>query len=132
MPCLEKQKRYGTKLFRTNYSNERHLSNLLRLAMVIAIAISCMGLLGLASFAAEQRSKEMSIRKILGASVGRIVALLTGSFLWPVALAFLIATPIAWYFMNQWLQNFEYRATMPWWIFACCGVAAVAIAMLTV
>jgi putative ABC transport system permease protein len=100
--------------------------------MVIAIAISCMGLLGLASFAAEQRSKEMSIRKILGASVGRIVALLTGSFLWPVALAFLIATPISWYFMNQWLQSFAYRATMPWWIFACCGVAAVAIAILTV
>src|SRR5580700_1864920 len=132
MPCLEKQKRYGTKLFRTNYSNERHLSNLLRLAMVIAIAISCMGLLGLASFAARQRSKEMSIRKVLGAGVGRIVALLTGSFLWPVALAFAIAVPVAWYFMNQWLQSFVYRTTMPWWIFACCGIAAVAIALLTV
>jgi ABC-type lipoprotein release transport system permease subunit len=114
------------------YSNERHISNLLRLAMVIAIAISCMGLLGLASFAAQQRSKEMSIRKVLGASVGRIVALLTGSFLWPVALAFVIAVPVAWYFMNQWLQSFVYRTTMPWWIFACCGVAAVVIALLTV
>jgi ABC-type lipoprotein release transport system permease subunit len=114
------------------YSNERHLSNLLGLAMVIAILISCMGLLGLASFAAQQRSKEMSIRKVLGASVGRIVALLTGSFLWPVALAFAIAVPVAWYFMNQWLQSFVYRTTMPWWIFACCGIAAVAIALLTV
>jgi putative ABC transport system permease protein len=114
------------------YSNERRLSNLLRLAMVIAIAISCMGLLGLASFAAQQRSKEMSIRKVLGAGVGRIVALLTGSFLWPVALAFAIAVPIAWYFMNQWLQSFVYRTTMPWWIFACCGIAAVVIALLTV
>jgi hypothetical protein len=114
------------------YSNERHLSNLLRLAMVIAIAISCMGLLGLASFAAQQRSKEMRIRKVLGAGAGRIVALLTGSFLWPVALAFGIAVPVAWYFMNQWLQSFVYRTTMPWWIFASCGVAAVAIALLTV
>ncbi|HUB59773.1 MAG TPA: FtsX-like permease family protein [Puia sp.] len=114
------------------YSSERHMSNLLRLAMVIAIAISCMGLLGLASFAAEQRSKEMSIRKVLGASAGQIIALLTGSFLWPVALAFAIAIPVAWYFMNQWLQSFVYRTTMPWWIFACCGVAAVAIALLTV
>jgi putative ABC transport system permease protein len=96
------------------YSNERHLSNLLELAMVIAILISCMGLLGLASFAAQQRSKEMSIRKVLGASGGRIVALLTGSFLWPVALAFAIAVPIAWYFMNQWLQSFVYRTTIPW------------------
>jgi ABC-type antimicrobial peptide transport system permease subunit len=114
------------------YSNERHLSNLLRLAMVIAILISCMGLLGLASFAAQQRSKEMSIRKVLGASVGRIVALLTGSFLWPVSLAFAIAVPLARYFMNEWLQSFVYRTTMPWWIFACCGVAAVVIALLTV
>jgi putative ABC transport system permease protein len=114
------------------YSNERHLSNLLRLAMVIAIAISCMGMLGLASFAAQQRSKEMSIRKVLGASAGQIVALLTGSFLWPVALAFAIAVPVSWYFMHQWLQSFEYRTTMPWWIFACCGMAAITIALLTV
>jgi putative ABC transport system permease protein len=114
------------------YSNERHLSNLLRLAMIIAIAISCMGLLGLASFAAEQRSKEMSIRKVLGASATRIIAMLTGSFLWPVALAFVIAAPIAWYFMNKWLQSFVFRTTIPWWIFAYCGVAAVAIALLTV
>ena len=100
--------------------------------MIIAIAISCMGLLGLASFAAQQRSKEMSIRKVLGASAGQIVALLTGSFLWPVALAFAIAAPIARHFMNEWLQSFVYRTMMPWWIFACCGIVAVAIALLTV
>ncbi|HWB93953.1 MAG TPA: ABC transporter permease [Puia sp.] len=114
------------------YSRERQISNLLRLAMVIAIAISCMGLLGLATFAAEQRSKEISIRKVLGASVGRIVALLTTTFLWPVALAIVIATPVAWYFMRNWLQSFVYRTTIPWWIFACCGLAAVAIALFTV
>ena len=114
------------------YKKEQQLSSLLRLAMVIAILISCMGLLGLATFAAEQRSKEISIRKVLGASVGRIVALLTGNFLWPVALAIVIATPIAWYFMQNWLQGFVYRTTIPWWLFACCGLAAIAIALLTV
>ena len=114
------------------YDKEQHISSLLRIAMVIAIFISCMGLLGLATFAAEQRSKEMSIRKVLGASVGRIVTLLTGNFLWPVALAIVIATPIAWYFMQNWLRGFVYRTTIPWWLFACCGVAAIAIALLTV
>jgi putative ABC transport system permease protein len=114
------------------YSDERHISGLLTLAMVIAILISCMGLLGLATFAAQQRSKEMSIRRVLGASAGRIVALLTRNFLWPVALAFVIAIPVAWYFMRNWLQGFVYRTTVPWWIFAACGGAAVVIALLTV
>jgi putative ABC transport system permease protein len=114
------------------YSKEQHISSLLRLAMIIAICISCMGLLGLATFAAEQRGKEMSIRKVLGASAGRIIAMLTGNFLWPVALAIVIATPVAWYFMHQWLQGFAYRTNIPWWIFACCGVAAIGIALLTV
>jgi putative ABC transport system permease protein len=114
------------------YSREQHISSLLRLAMAIAISISCMGLLGLATFAAEQRSKEISIRKVLGASVTRIIALLTGNFLWPVALAIVIATPVAWYFMQSWLQGFVYRTTVPWWLFGCCGIAAIAIALLTV
>jgi len=114
------------------YEQEQKTSDLLRLAMVIAILISCMGLLGLATFAAGQRSKEISIRKVLGASVARIVALLTGNFLWPVALAIVIATPVAWYFMQRWLQGFVYRTTVPWWLFVCCGLAAIAIALLTV
>lgn len=114
------------------YSRERHLSGLLSLAMVVAIAISCMGLLGLASFAAQQRRKEMSIRKILGAGTGRIIGLLTGAFLWPVGLAFVIAAPVAWYFMHNWLQGFVYRTAVPWWLFVACGATAVAIALLTV
>jgi ABC-type antimicrobial peptide transport system permease subunit len=114
------------------YSRERRLSGLLRLAMFIAIAISCTGLLALATFAAEQRSKEMSIRRVLGASIGGIFALLTRAFLWPVALAFVIATPVAWYFMRNWLEGFVYRTTTPWWLFAICGVTAIAIALVTV
>lgn len=114
------------------YQQEQRLSGLMRLAMIIAIAISCMGLLGLATFAAEQRQKEISIRKVMGATVVRIFRMLTVDFLWPVALAFIIAAPLAWYFLHKWLQGFAYRTTVPWWIFGCCGVAAVAIAMLTV
>jgi putative ABC transport system permease protein len=114
------------------YEKEQKTSRLLRLTMVIAIFISCMGLLGLATFAAEQRSKEVSIRKVLGASVTRIASMLTTDFLWPVALAIVIATPVAWYFVQAWLQDFAYRTNIPWWIFAVCGLAAVVIAMLTV
>ena len=114
------------------YQQEQRLSGLLRSAMIIAIAISCMGLLGLATFAAEQRQKEISIRKVLGAPVLRIFRMLTADFLWPVALAFIIAAPVAWYFMHGWLQGFVYRAAVPWWIFGCCGLAAFVIAMLTV
>jgi hypothetical protein len=114
------------------YSREQRLSGLLSLAMFIAIIISCMGLLALATFAAQQREKEMSIRRILGAGISRIIALLTRAFLWPVALAFVIATPIAWYLMHSWLQGFVYRTTTPWWIFAICGIATVSIAMVTI
>jgi hypothetical protein len=114
------------------YQQERRISGLMRLAMIIAIAISCMGLLGLVTFAAEQRQKEIGIRKVLGASVVQIFRMLTLDFLWPVTLAFVIAAPVAWYFMNGWLQDFAYRTTVPWWIFAVCGLAAVAMAMLTV
>jgi ABC-type antimicrobial peptide transport system permease subunit len=114
------------------YKQEQRLSGLMRLAMIIAITISCMGLLGLATFTAEQRQKEISIRKVMGATVVRIFRMLTVDFLWPVALAFIIAAPVAWYFLQNWLRGFAYRTTTPWWIFGCCGVAAVAIALLTV
>jgi len=115
-----------------NYERERQLSGLMRLAMIIAISISCMGLLGLATFTAEQRQKEISIRKVLGASMVRLFRMLTLDFLWPVALAFVIATPVAWYFMYGWLKGFAYKLTVPWWIFGLCGFAAVAIALVTV
>jgi hypothetical protein len=114
------------------YEKEQRMAAMLRLAMGIAIVISCMGLLGLASFAAEQRGKEISIRKVLGASAGRIFALLTANFLWPVALAIIIATPLAWYFMHAWMQDFVYRVSVPWWIYGLAGIGAIGIALLTV
>ncbi|MFD2573036.1 ABC transporter permease [Spirosoma soli] len=98
----------------------------------LAIFIACLGLFGLASFSAQQRTKEIGVRKVLGASVGSIVSLLSSDFLKPVGIAILIASPIAWYAMNQWLQNFAYHIDIEWWVFALAGIVAVGIALLTV
>ena len=91
-----------------------------------------MGLFGLAAFSAEQRVKEIGIRKVLGASVMNIVSMLSITFLKPVLIASLIAFPIAWWAMNSWLQDFEYRVTISWWVFALAGIAALLIALVTV
>ena len=98
----------------------------------IAMLISCLGLFGLASFAAERRTKELGIRKVLGASVSGIVALLSRDFVKLVLIAFLIASPIAWWTMNRWLEDFAYRIEIQWWMFALAGLGAVLIALLTV
>ena len=99
---------------------------------IVAIVIACLGLFGLASFTAEQRTKEIGIRKVLGASVQGLVSLLSKDFLKLVAIAILLATPLAWYFMNQWLQDFVYRVNLKWWVFAIAGIAALLIALITV
>jgi hypothetical protein len=114
------------------YEAEQRTAKLMRTAMGIAILISCLGLFGLATYSAGQRTKEIGIRKVLGASVQHLVALLSRDFLVLVALAFVIAVPVAWYVMNQWLANFSYRVGMGWWLFAAAGGLAGVIALLTV
>jgi putative ABC transport system permease protein len=114
------------------YTSELIISKLSILFAALAILISCLGLLGLVMFAAEQRVKEIGIRKVLGASLGQIIALFSRDFLRLVFIAFLIAAPLAWYSMNHWLQNFAYRVDLYWWIFALAGGAAILIALLTV
>lgn len=114
------------------YEKERKMSQLLNTATAIAILISCLGLFGLAAFATAQRTKEIGIRKVLGATVNQIVGLLSKDFLKLVLIAIIIASPIAYYFMDKWLQDFAYRITISWWIFALAGFTAVAIALLTV
>ena len=99
---------------------------------VLAIIIACLGLFGLAAFTTEQRTKEIGIRKVLGASVAGIVQLLSKDFVRLVLFALVIASPIAWWAMNQWLQDFAYRIDVEWWPFAVAGLAAVVIALLTV
>ena len=98
----------------------------------MAIIVGCMGLFGLAAFSAEQRTKEIGIRKVLGASMFNIVGLLSWNFLLLVGIASLIAFPIAWWAMNNWLKDFPYRITISWWIFGMAIIAALVIAFLTV
>jgi putative ABC transport system permease protein len=114
------------------YETEITLSKIINSFTLIAILISCLGLFGLAAFSAEQRNKEIGIRKVLGASVSGIVGLLSKDFLKLVIISFVIATPIAWWAMSKWLQAFVYRVPLSWWMFAMAGLVAVFIALFTV
>jgi len=118
--------------FDKQYAAEKQYGLLFFLASGLAILISCLGLFGLATFSVEQKTKEIGIRKVLGASVSNIVTLISKDFLLLVIIAFVIATPIAWWAANQWLQDFAYRAELSWWIFGIAGVLAGLIAVLTV
>ena len=114
------------------YQLESFIYQTVRIFSIIAILIGCIGLYGLMTFITTTRTKEIGIRKVLGASVTGIVALLSKDFIKLVVLAFAIATPVAYYFMNQWLQNFVYRIEIQWWVFAIAGISAIGIAFLTV
>jgi putative ABC transport system permease protein len=108
------------------------MSTLILTFSLIAILISCLGLLGLAAFTAQQRVREIGIRKILGATVANIMFLLSQDFIRIVLLSVLIATPIAWYAMHRWLQNFAYHIPLTPWIFAGAGALATLIALVTI
>ena len=114
------------------FQQEENTAWLVNMAMGLTIFISCMGLFGLGLFTTRRRSKEISIRKVLGASVGSITSLLSKDFAWLVGIAFLVATPVAWWFSHQWLQDFAYRTGLNWWVFVLAGLGAMVIAMLTV
>jgi ABC-type antimicrobial peptide transport system permease subunit len=114
------------------YKAEERLFTLFKIFSGLAMFISCLGLWGLATFAAQSRTKEIGIRKVLGASVNRIVVLLSKDFLLLVVAAMVIATPLAWYGMNQWLQNYAFRINISWWIIGLTGIVAVLIAIITV
>jgi ABC-type antimicrobial peptide transport system permease subunit len=114
------------------YKQEVQLSYLYKIFAAIAIFLSCLGLYGLASFMAVQRTKEVGIRKVLGATTGSIVYLFSKEFILLITIAFTIATPLAWYYMQQWLQDYAYRISISWWLFAAGGLASIAIAILTI
>lgn len=117
--------------FENMYQQERRVGTVAFAFALLAIIIACLGLFGLATYIAEQRTKEIGIRRVLGASVSSIVGMLSKDFVKLVLLAFLIATPIAWWFMNKWLQDFAYRVDLSWWIFAVTGIVAMLIALIT-
>lgn len=114
------------------YEREQRMSSIFSLFAGLAIFIACMGLLGLSSFMITQRTKEIGIRKVLGASVSSIVQLLSKDFLQLVFFSLLIAIPMAWYFMNNWLADFAYRVSIHWSVFVLAGLAAIGIAVLTI
>lgn len=114
------------------YLSDQQTARLIFAFTLLALFISCLGLFGLAAFAAESRTKEIGVRKVLGASIGNIIALLSRDFVRLVLLALVIATPIAWYFMQKWLEDFHYHVNMPWWAFLLAGVVATGITLLTV
>ncbi|MDR6806702.1 putative ABC transport system permease protein [Dyadobacter sp. BE34] len=114
------------------YQSETRTARLIEAATILAVLIASMGLFGLATFTAEQRTKEIGVRKVLGASVGSVVALLSRDFLKPVVLAIVVASPIAWYLMDQWLQNFEFKISVSWWLFVAAGSLMSLIALATV
>ena len=123
---------FADDTFQKQYQGEMLVGKLANTFAVLAIFIACLGLFGLAMFTAEQRTKEIGVRKVLGASVTSIVALLSKDFLRLVLIAILLATPLAWWAMSRWLQDFVYRIDIEWWVFAVAGVMAVGIALLTV
>jgi ABC-type antimicrobial peptide transport system permease subunit len=114
------------------YDTEQKTSRLILAATLITLFISCIGLFGMIMFTAQKRTKEIGIRKVIGASVPDIVALLTKDFVVLVLTATVIASPIAWFFMNKWLENFAYRINISWWIFLLAGVLAMLIAFATI
>jgi putative ABC transport system permease protein len=114
------------------YRKEQRLANIFFTAAAVAILLSCMGLFAIVSLIVEQRRKEIGVRKVLGASIPSITGLLSKEFVRLVILAFLIATPISWYFLNRWLDNFAYRTELSWWIFPLAGLVTLLIALVTV
>ncbi|MDT3404642.1 ABC transporter permease [Mucilaginibacter terrae] len=119
-------------LYASKFENEQRIGNLATLFAILAIAISSLGLFGLASFVAEQRTKEIGVRKVLGASVYNLWSLLSKDFVVLVLIACFIAIPLAWYFLSGWLQAYEYRTSISWWIFGLSGLGAMFITLLTV
>ncbi|MPR34789.1 ABC transporter permease [Salmonirosea aquatica] len=118
--------------FQKNYDADARTARIVNVFTLISIIISCLGLFGLTAFEAQQRIREIGVRKVLGASVGSIVALLSRDFVKLVLAAIVIATPLTWYAMNQWLQDFAYKIDIEWWVFVLAGIIAVGIALLTV
>ena len=117
--------------FDNMYRQEQRVGKVALTFSFLAIIIACLGLFGLATYIAEQRTKEIGIRKVMGASVSNIVTMLSTDFIKLVVISFVIATPIAWWFMNKWLQDFAFRIDLSWWIFALTGIVALLIALFT-
>ena len=132
VPTAPFEYKFADQEYATKFAAEERIGNLTLVFTILAIFISCLGLFGLASFMAEARTKEIGVRKVLGASVLNLWGLLSKDFVVLVIIAFFIATPIAYYFLNNWLQQYQYRTEISWWIFVAAGTGALLITLLTV
>jgi putative ABC transport system permease protein len=119
-------------LFEKTYATEQKTSTILNIFAVVTIIVACLGLFGLVTYTVEQKTKEIGIRKVLGASVSQVSAMVSKEFIRLVLIACLIAFPLAWYGMHKWLQDFAYRVNISWTVFAIAALVALAIALLTV
>jgi putative ABC transport system permease protein len=124
--------RFLDETIAAQYRQEQRTSTIVKLASALSIFISCMGLFGLATLTVVRRTREIGIRKVLGASVSSVVGLLSKEFLVLVIIAALIAFPLGWWAMNKWLEDFAYRIHIDWWVYPVAGIAALLIALLTV
>jgi putative ABC transport system permease protein len=131
-PSVPFSYRFADEEYTKKFTDEDRIGKLASCFAILAIFISCLGLFGMASFMAEQRIKEIGVRKVLGASVFNLWQLLSKDFVMLVFISLLIATPVAYYFMHNWLQNYQYRTNLSWWIFAAAGIGALLVTLLTV
>jgi putative ABC transport system permease protein len=132
LPMYPLKYQFYDEWFNSMYRSEEYFARTISLFAILAIVISCIGILGLATFSSERRTKEIGIRRTNGARISEILYLLDRDFIILVAIAYLIAVPIAWYSMNKWLQSFAYRTELSWWIFGLAGLLALGIALLSV
>jgi len=131
-PEFPLQYEFMTDTYRKVYAGEYTQSRVISLFALISIIISVLGIYSMASFKIQQRVKEIGIRKVNGARISEVITLLTRDFVFWIFLAFVVATPVAWYSMDKWLENFAYKTSLSWWIFAVSGILALGIALLTV
>ena len=118
--------------FAALYTGEKRTGQLFTLMTIVAVSIACLGLIGLVAFSTRQRTREIGVRKVLGATVKEVIFLLSREFLWLVTLAFIIAVPVTWWAMHTWLNNFAYRIQLSWWVFLLAGAGAILIALAAV
>jgi putative ABC transport system permease protein len=131
-PSVPFSYKFADEEYARKFSNEEQIGKLASFFAVLAIFISCLGLFGMAMFMAEQRIKEIGVRKVLGATVFNLWALLSKDFVLLVSISLVIAIPLSYYFMNGWLQHYDYRSSIPWWAFAATAFGAISITLLTV
>lgn len=131
-PRFQMELEFLDSSWKAMYAKDKQFQEILGYAVIISLLLSCLGLIGLTFFVMEQRTKEIGIRKVNGAKISEVMIMLNRDFVKWVAIAFVIATPIAWYAMHKWLQNFAYKTELSWWIFALAGIIALGVALITV